>query len=1552
MKRILSIFIIMIFLCQDLAFCLPERAFALRAPSHFNEATQTWIEERHKEEESGYTVRTGNIKNDESGALRTAEQLSASMVEEGAIGVYSIGALSMSFFKGLAADFIIGRKRSKTTKSIMKRGSIIINGKETNVRPQLRRGLQYAEGDELNILPEIIMVCPNTDQIDDFLDELIEYFRYIEETGYLALDNIPYFLLASNGIYFEDILETAKTKIELSNVKNKKFFQDAVDDRLFRAVTYQLGERVGRGADADYKSQKREFFHTFLSLSGKKGDRERIIELMKGRGHNIRVENRRLVSEWDKALGNLVFNAFSQLHLNAVDQEGQEVSVVRFGYLFPGYQHYPPGFTPIKFRVSPQDRIREVATTFIEIAVAKKIYPEGTTYEEKEAELLHPMLQLAPTRVPSSLRLLLNMLDDPGWSKAEGLFPTEERVFRPAIDAARELNMEVEAKVLEQLRDDLIEAYNKAIEMRDKNLQVIEDVDGRVFGQLTKVQVLIDDDSPGDVREFCDKVVKYVTRLMKRDLIESERHSLEAIKVLMEWIEYAHSSDINKIATLETMINVLRTRMISILPILLDRFSLDEYNCHRLGLIIWGASVEGEDPYVEGTIPVGAIDHGERYKYLFVNFDDKSENNSNYMQIPQKPTGYTPYHVENGRLYYHGTELSFRFRRLPPDSIDWRFRVIRDGKELWLNPKDLILCPGGCVFCARANKALPIRKEMQRKLITANEIAEMAVGTEERAVLGRVEQVTVITDDFGSEEKVIAYMRQLKMALEEKGFQVKFYITGGEVVSEKGMRVLRDEFGIEDYCFTLERFSRREEFMSPYRANPLGEEGLFGIEGMEEIFQRARRVGFKTITINYIAGLESEEEFRAGLEELGEFIDYIRMHMFRPFTTYQETLRTPEAHYAPVDYWYRMERAMYEYGIQSIHPEFRFVRRERAAKPRITRYPEGTMLSIPIDPNILSGETKIHAVSYDRGSNKAGFETSDGVIRLGKDAVCSFEELVEEVAKRYPGRKITAVGNANVGQNEEHVYYHGGSGLLIKAEGFEIDPEHIFHCLVVYKNGKQEIAEVTFEKAKGDSFKIIKEGEDISGKVVVATSSVPIFAKGNSLDIKEIAKVVDDPRHLFMLPLVKKDGRMHFLGMSALTKNSPGRRDAMDGKGIWIEYERGLTLQEIENAFEEKGYIRRDGEDKVRNTGRGYFIDEANGRIFVIFTEGIYPHNLVGMTRNGNLVSTIVPGKSARTGRTMRGLQQIVEDYNVKNPGDPIINCLSMDTGGDTRFFDPEKGYIVRPAEAREWMISCIVFVEPHETPTDLEKVGLRTAEPDNEIRMLVGEVRKLIEERRQLESMELSEHVKGKRLSIDIAVKDIIDSALLEIFADKDWESLRINCVIRDDEETSSTRNLPAVATLLELGWLRFDRSFSFAKDIAGQTDLWVEFTLAPPGERKPKIVAFPGDILEQLVAPEANLDKFKEILKPDKIPVFVVTDETEERKEKLRQRVELLKQELGRYEIFIVFLEPDETLAIDQFDRLPKEGWMQFYDFSQMTKVSDVIANRQLIQALATAN
>ncbi|MFA4842830.1 MAG: ATP-binding protein, partial [Candidatus Omnitrophota bacterium] len=363
------------------------------------------------------------------------------------------------------------------------------------------------------------------------------------------------------------------------------------------------------------------------------------------------------------------------------------------------------------------------------------------------------------------------------------------------------------------------------------------------------------------------------------------------------------------------------------LPALLDTLRIDPYTYHRKNLKIWGASLEGESPYVEGVIPANPsqdFPKDKRYKSLFMFLDAPQEQCRNRMHISQRPHLATPYHIADNKIYYHGLELTFAFKRIESSGLHRRFQgyffALSEGKEnqeqeLRLNPINRVRCPGACAFCQRMSLHLPTPEELDSQFyLSPEEIIEAIADKEGADVFKRVGMVSVITADFDSENKVIEYMQRLKTELEKYAFAGELYITGTEVTSGEGMMCLHDEIGVRTYLYALETFSRRVELMHAYKARPL--------EEVYEILGRARDVNFESIAINYIGGLEPVNEFRKGMEELARerLIDAIGFNMFTSFSTYQDTLRVPESF--DVSYWLELERIIRESGIEIYRPYF------------------------------------------------------------------------------------------------------------------------------------------------------------------------------------------------------------------------------------------------------------------------------------------------------------------------------------------------------------------------------------------------------------------------------------------------------------------------------------------------------------------------------------------------------------------------------------------------------------------------------------------------------
>lgn len=380
-------------------------------------------------------------------------------MEPGLIGVYPVGALSISFHECLSADQIIGRKNSKTTDWVMERGSIRVNGQPRDVRGKFRRGF-------VGRLPELVVVSPYADQLGDFLDELFELFARRDRAGARELARIPKFLLASSGIYFEELLDDARRRVERSQLSDKAFFREALARRLFRAVAYQAGLRKGRGRDADY-SAPCSACHLVLSLSGEESDRARIQEILGARGYESRVERRALESEYDKGLVNATISAFSQVY--AVNKN--ELIDVRCGDLLAGHPGLSAGFKPRALRddaATIAAKIRAVGEAFVRVAQAKGVYSPEANFEAKFEEALERFVLKISEHLPSSAQLMRDRLIDSRqeW-RGDALSPTERSVIETMLRAARETGDERGARVFLELERGLLGGYREALSLRD-----------------------------------------------------------------------------------------------------------------------------------------------------------------------------------------------------------------------------------------------------------------------------------------------------------------------------------------------------------------------------------------------------------------------------------------------------------------------------------------------------------------------------------------------------------------------------------------------------------------------------------------------------------------------------------------------------------------------------------------------------------------------------------------------------------------------------------------------------------------------------------------------------------------------------------------------------------------------------------------------------------------------------------------------------------------------------------------------------------------------------
>jgi hypothetical protein len=205
---------------------------------------------------------------------------------------------------------------------------------------------------------------------------------------------------------------------------------------------------------------------------------------------------------------------------------------------------------------------------------------------------------------------------------------------------------------------------------------------------------------------------------------------------------------------------------------------------------------------------------------------------------------------------------------------------------------------------------------ISRKLFSPRETVDLIVRTHGSDVFERVSQVSVITELFGSEEKYLSYLEELKRVLFAAGCPqtVLFSACSQDVRSSAGMERLRSTTSVMHYSYTLEVFHDRERLMGNYKG--------VSLEEVKNILMRARRAGFKQIKINYVAGIDPIEQFHAGVRRLHSrgLIDSIGLSIFTAFLPEQTKLRHAGAWHA--DYYVRVIDIIKALGISFYKPSF------------------------------------------------------------------------------------------------------------------------------------------------------------------------------------------------------------------------------------------------------------------------------------------------------------------------------------------------------------------------------------------------------------------------------------------------------------------------------------------------------------------------------------------------------------------------------------------------------------------------------------------------------
>jgi hypothetical protein len=375
---------------------------------------------------------------------------------QGTIGILPAGALGVSFFYHLTRQlehidgsvFFLERSGSSSAATLRKAGELRV----ADARKLHHVPIQQILKEDFvscydTVLPEVLLVCPNPDQLLSVISECVCLLETAYERGELDLLPFPIVVLCSNGIYFQRIRQILLEKLEEATLLGRlpdlwPDIMPRIIGRLLRGISIQTGLREGSGAEAIYRPGPRGI--TRLA-GGDSANRERACALLASRGgwFELAANSSATRLEFDKAMVNLSTNLLGQLY--AIDDEG----------------HFRP-LTLIEIIVPEHEaQIRNLCRHVFEVGLAVKAYASADNFETL-FEQLRETLTLHESHIPSSLqwvglRIRTGMLEPK-------LTPTEEWLLEPLIRYARSAALESAIRYFEQLKERVIAKLRLACE--------------------------------------------------------------------------------------------------------------------------------------------------------------------------------------------------------------------------------------------------------------------------------------------------------------------------------------------------------------------------------------------------------------------------------------------------------------------------------------------------------------------------------------------------------------------------------------------------------------------------------------------------------------------------------------------------------------------------------------------------------------------------------------------------------------------------------------------------------------------------------------------------------------------------------------------------------------------------------------------------------------------------------------------------------------------------------------------------------------------------------
>lgn len=344
---------------------------------------------------------------------------------------------------------------------------------------------------------------------------------------------------------------------------------------------------------------------------------------------------------------------------------------------------------------------------------------------------------------------------------------------------------------------------------------------------------------------------------------------------------------------------------------------------------------------------------------------------------------------------------------------------------------------------------------------------------------------------------------------------------------------------------------------------------------------------------------------------------------------------------------------------------------------------EGTTAIMKVDPRylyaVISIDSKAPPIIREGGEAYRGFTKSGEKITDAAEmrkSLMTISQHIEEIEKEgYARTRLVAfIGNGNILSNPYFVQWRKGTLYFIDGEPIN---KRTYTSLVVWEDDRVSIEELKYESTGDGKWKYTVVGKDTKEDdphIKYATFGQRIVKEGEAFDPKDIYEQFYDIRHILDLPHI---GRGLYFGWGQLKQDNQKIPEAFE-KAITLDFKfrgsesRDWEPEEINTKLQDKaGYknVSYAANKRKDNLEPGEYIIEGD-QIHIRLKEAIYPHNIIGVKKDGQVIVVQSHGLSGKTGTTL-------SEATKKLINEGAYNAIILDNGADVMMWkDKEsKGY-------------------------------------------------------------------------------------------------------------------------------------------------------------------------------------------------------------------------------------------------------------------------------------